>query len=834
MQSLSAPRPQRPLIISLVIVALVCAGLLGWWRHGQTPGTEEVSAFLNRTAGAGRVRFSVVKMDVLSQGSDSQLTVVATARSIGPLYTKNDAADYLRNTLRLDAVTAEEARRLLSSPGASAQPEFQSVAPFPSDPYAAEILRVISPAGTPFAFRGVLDAHRESGSWNFALLSGGFEGAGPQGELRAAFGNSAYAVGDTGDEARLRVLVTNFEAFAGRVAGLRQNRAAVRAAAAEERRKAFLAQIAPGRVFRGTAVDAGTHRETPLYLEITGLSPENEVRAILRNDDSWRLARPFQGTWSADEHFEKTVLTLTSLPNQAVRNAGPFLSNSQVWKFALRVEARGELTEENKFFQYQFQPITAEQVAALQARLDGEFERAIAATEPGVLYLGTAVSRASGAAEPMFLRFGPRTQGSESLEASFESTVRTWKRPLHGTVATNASRSGGAPIRLQTGPNEAVEEAPATRSALGDHGELNLRLSLEQGTLVGGDERFTYKFAVAGAADLQRLEASRLERVRRLDAVMRSGIVYDGAMRTDRGYVFRTRLEFTKVDRSAGVMTVRFRSLERPKVFREFLGTWDPAGDSIELKTADQAVWDNTAGFKIPFFIPKSTATLHLVLTENSLTGRIAGDPHWEMIFSADAFLSVPTEGAETNSPFADGGVFPPLPKNEGAYLLGQGNWVSLPTNHGHVVAEPVPKPDDDEEAAIALRALKGIKGDDDPPEETSKGKGKEKPTIPYLMFDGKDPRPANHGPVIVLLFVGPASAGEPEVELARAQTLADGRRRVKIMGGSPTTIRVGEQRLAAYVRRVAPNAILLTTTSATARGAYIFNAGAGYELIQE
>ena len=34
----------------------------------------------------------------------------------------------------------------------------------------------------------------------------------------------------------------------------------------------FLAQIAPGRVFRGTAVEAGTQRETPLYLEIVGLS----------------------------------------------------------------------------------------------------------------------------------------------------------------------------------------------------------------------------------------------------------------------------------------------------------------------------------------------------------------------------------------------------------------------------------------------------------------------------------------------------------------------------------------------------------------------------------
>ena len=46
-------------------------------------------------------------------------------------------------------------------------------------------------------------------------------------------------------------------------------------------------------------------------------------------------------------------------------------------------------------------------------------------------------------------------------------TGHAWKRPLHGTIVANARRSGGAPIRLQTGQNEAVEEASAT-SVLGE------------------------------------------------------------------------------------------------------------------------------------------------------------------------------------------------------------------------------------------------------------------------------------------------------------------------------------------------------------------------------
>ncbi len=825
MQPSPAIRPQRKIIVNLIILALIGVGCLIWWRNGQTPGTEEVTAFLNRTVGGGRVRFSVVKRDALSQGEAGlNIMIVATARTAGPLYTKIDTADYLNKTIQLDPRTSSEARRILSNPGSSAQPEFQGATPFPADPYLAIILRATSPAGATFVYHAVLDAYREGGTWKFTLVSGGFEGGGLAGEARAAFGESAYALGEAGDEARLHILVANFEAFAGRVAGVRQDRAA----ASADRRSSFLAQIAPGRIFRGTAVEAGTRRETPLYLEIIGLSSENEVTAVLRNENSWHVARSFNGSWSADEQFEKPVLTLASTASQAVRNAGPFLDNTQAWKFTLNVDSRGELSEQNRFFQYRFQPIPQEQVAALQSRLEGEFERAVAATEPGVLYLGTAVSRTSGATEPIFLRFGQRVQGSESLVASFESTIRTWKRPLHGMIVTNARRSGGAPIRLQTSLKEAVEEA-VRGSVLNDQGELNLSLGLEQGLLVGGDERFTYRLAVASTADLERLESGRIERGRQLNRVVRNGIVYEGIMREDRGSVFRTRLEFTRIDRAANVITARFRSLDRLNVFREFVGTWDPAGDSIVLNATELGVWDQNLGFNIPFFVTHAGAILHLALTGNSITGRIAGEPHWTMDFSADAFLAAPTEVAEPNSPAAAGGLLPALPKTEGAYLLSNGGWVSLPANHGHIVSEPAPKMTEDEESAIMMRALKT--GTAFEPEGK---KGKEKEMVSFLEFDGKDPRPAARGPTIVLLFIGPESAGVPAAELARAQILADGRRRIKLTANSPAPIKLGDHRLAAYVRPVAANAVVLTTTSAAAPGNYIFNAGVGYELMQE
>ena len=819
MQPSPVSRSQRTLIASLVVVALIGAGFFVRWRQPRAPGIDVVTTFLNQTVGADRILFSVEKLEPLAESASGwKMIVVAKTRTIEPLYSKIDSAEYLSRTIRLNPATLAEARRVLADPGASAQPAFQGAAPFPPDPYQAVFLQVNSPAGTVSTFNGVLDAHREDGVWKFTLVSGGFEGGGAQGAARSSFGKTSYAIGDVGDEARLHALVSDFEAFAGRVAGIGRNLESARLA---ERRKAFLAQIAPGRVFGGTAVAAASLHETPLYLEIIDRPSENAVTAAVRNDNSWHVVRSFQGTWSADDKFEDPVLNLTSLASEAIRNAGPIVETTQVWRFALHLDSHGELTEQNRFFKYRLQPLAPEQVASVQARLEAEYERAVAATEPGLLYLGTATSRTANATETVFLRFGPRPQGNESVEAALESTTRAWKRPLHGTIMVDARRSDGAPIRLLGSSKDAAGDA-LPGSVLRDPGELNLRLGLEQGSIVGRDERFTYRFAVAAAADLQRLEASRLERMRRLDDAVKGGIVYEGTLREDHRYVFHTRLEFTRVDRAAGVITARVRSSNRLNVFREFLGNWDEGGDSIVLNATDVGEQDKNFGSNVPFFVNRENTTLRLALTGNSLTGTIAGDPHWEIDYPADSFLAAPTEGS-----------LPPLPKNDGAYLLSNGSWEALPANHGHVVTEPAPDATEDEMAAMTIRALKGIGGETEPV-LNSKRKDKDKEMVSYLEFDGKDRRPAAHGPAMVLLFVGPELAGEPAIELAPATLLKDGRRRIKIAGNAPTTIRLGDQRVAAYVRPIASKAILLTTTSVPPAGSYIFNAGAGYELIRE
>jgi hypothetical protein len=751
------------------------------------------------------------------EGGELQLAVAATARATGPLYTRVDTVDYLMRTFRIDPESTAEARRALAEKAAS------GVLGVPADPFGATLLQLNAAADTPLSFQGVVSARRSGGSWSFSLLSGGFAGSGPQGDIRSSFGNPSFALGDPDDEGRLRREVADFQAFATRAASVRRERESAEASAAEERKRAFLALIAPGRVFRGRAIEAGEQQGTTLFLEIADVSAEGGVTAFLRNEGSWRGARTFQGTWSAEDAAEAPTLNLVSPPEQAVLNAGPFVENTQTWTLALHADPQGGLSEQNSLYQYRFQPISPDQVAAAKTRLEAEFNRALAATEPGMLYHGTAVSRASGAAEPILLRFGGPSDGGQSLRCQFESTTRSWKRPLHGLILGNSRRSGGEPIRLQSGGPEAVDDAPAD-SVLGDKDDLDIHLGFDGSSLVGGDAQYAYQLAPAGEADLKQLEAARSERARFFLNAVRTGIEYDGLLREEQGFVARARLEIGRVDPQTGAVAARVDSLEWPNVHRDFVGTCDPSGSSIVLVGTNRGFFDSSGEFDIPFLIAPSPATLHLALTGTSITGVIEGNPHWVMEFPAATFLAAPTEGVGAGPPPA-GAVFPAFPEEDGAYLLLRGSWAALPRNNGHVVVETVKEPSGILQATNIADALTK--------EIASLAAKKKEKKISYLEFDGKDPLPESTGQAVVLCLVGPAMAGHSKVQITSTEMQKEGQRRVEIGGGSPEKIVFGDE-LATYTREVSPGHILITTTSALGAGSYALNVGGGFEFRQD
>jgi hypothetical protein len=822
---MNTPSSKKALIAAAASAVLVLGALL-YWRATTHVAPEDVSAFLDSTVGTGRVRFTVTKLEAMGQDdAGRRIAVTAKAWPVQPLYAKADTADFLQATFQLDQDSTAEARKLLADKATAKNTHLTAGRPLPADPFQAAILQATAPADASFGYSGVVGVHREGSHWAFSLISGNFDGTGPQGDPRSTFASPSYVAGDAGDEAHLRAAVADFQAFAGRVAEVHSAVERARTAVVDARRNAFLARIAPGRLFSGTASEAGEQNGTPIFLEITALSG-NDVTAVLRNEGSWHNARIFQGTWNADDGFQQTTLTLFSPAAQAVHNAGPILENTQNWSFDLNVDASGRMTEQNRNFQYRLQPVPPAQAAAIRSRLEAEFEQAEAATEPGSLYQGAATSRSSGQSLPILLRFATKSEDGRTFEATIESTTRSWRRPLHGSIIDNARRSRGTPIHLATATAEAALDAPPD-SALGDQDDLEISLAAADGALSGGDANFTYQFARAEETDLSRLAAGRAERARHFMGVLRDGIAYDGTLREDQGFITHARLEITRVDRKTGAVTASIHSLARSKVYREFTGTCDPAGGALALNAASRGSFGEDGSFDIPFLTSASASAVHLELTGNSLKGRIEGDPHWTMEFPAGIFLSATTEGAEANSPPANGSVFPEFPKAPGAYLLSHGSWAAMPRNNGHVVVETITKKSDLSLPSNIVGAVDmGVR---------QLANLKDKTKVSYLEFDGKEARPESSGQTMLILFVGPTPAGKPPFELAPTELQKkDGIRRIEVATAPGAEVRLGEQRLAAYVRGAGTGYTLFTTTSALSAGTYAFNADAPYELTQE
>jgi hypothetical protein len=811
---------KRALLAVALVLVLAVAGILGWRLWGSRIPTEDLAAFLNKKVGAGKLEFTDLRVGVTRlDESDLQLTVAATARTLLPLYSRVDSTDYLRGTLNLDPESTAEVRRMVADKDALHRPEFERLRPFPPDPYQAVILRLTAQAGVSFAYQAIVAAHREGDKWGFTLVSGAFGGGAPTGDARSSFGDFSFLAGDSRDDARLRVLGTDLQAFAERVGATQRKIEAAHAAAVAVRREALMARLAPGSGFRGVALRPGEQQGTALYLEITGLSEGNAVTALLRNAGGWHYARPFQGSWTADDEFESLTLNLSSPLDEAVRNAGPFLENTQAWTFQLRLDPRGDLSEANRNIQYRFQYLNAGQLPPLKAALGAEFERAMSATAPGALYHGTAVSKATGASETVLLRFAGRSEDGESLQGAIESTSRAWRRRIEGSVIGNSRRSDGAPVRLRSGPAEAVEGAPAD-SVLGDRDGLEIRLSAGARELAGEDERFTYRFSTVEAGDLARLDAARAAQVDRFGLALRDGIAFDGTIRDDQGSITRARLEIDRVDRKMGTISASIHSLVLLDVYQDFTGTLNPTDLSLTLATTGHGKFDSSDDLAVPFLVAPVARTLQLALVGNSITGAINGDTHWVMDFPVGQFLATKVEGADAGSPPANGSVFPAFPKTAGAYALSSGTWKPLPHNNGHVIVETTHEMNAEELAGGPLGLVSlGVR------RLTEKGE-----KFTFLEFDGKDPRPELRDSDVVILFVGEPK-GSPPVELAPLESVKDGKRRIEILGGASGPVRFGEQRVAAYVRQVGPDSVLLTTTAVLPAGPYAFNAEAGYEL---
>jgi hypothetical protein len=805
----------------LAALGLLVAGVAYVWVERSPVRQADVEAFLDRSRGAGRIHFSVDRLVTLRrEEGGAQVAVVATGTATEPLFTATGTSGYLARTFGAAPRSPADAQRILLGRMRAGE-----AGALPGNPYQATILEAKSRAGAVFDFQGIVDVKHGGGQPALSLVSGGFVGTGPQGEPRSAFSGPTFVAGDPQDDSRLRALLADVESAAAQEARASPAPRPGPPPGAEGLRGALLGELAVGRIFQGLATEAGLEQGATLYLEIVEVSQDGGVRALLRNEGGWELAREFRGHVGAAGGVDAATLALVSHPNQAVRGGGPILEDAQTWSLALRWNPPGGLSGESRHYEFTFQPLGAPEAAEAVSRLRGEYDGAVEATAPGALYVGSATSVASGASEPVLLRFIGREGRGAALIARMESANQAWKRGLRGSILANSRRSGGEPILLLADGAGAAQDAPAD-SALGWHDDLEIRLSADRGSLAGRDGHFTYRLAVAKDADLHRLETDRAERLARLAALFRPGVAFDGTFREEQGFTTHARLEVDSVDRETGAVSAHIGSRSLLNVRREFQGVFDPSGSALVLEATARGSFHADEDFDVPFLKTGAPATLRLSPSGNSIAGKIEGDPTWTIDFPVGIFLSAPVEPEGLAPAAGDARPYPEFPKAGGAYLLREGAWVALPRNQGHFVDQTI-KPNADLHLSLNVLDLLG------------QGIGlvtreKEKKVVTFFQFDGKDPRPVSRGGAVTVLFVGPAPAGKPAVELALGELQKDGSRRVLKAGGPADVLRFGETRVAAYVRQVSPGCVMLTSTSGLEAGPYAFNADTGYELTRE
>jgi hypothetical protein len=830
-------RRQRWRFVAVGVGMLLMAGVYLSWRALSRPvGAAELTTFLEKRA-ANTIHISSLEIGTVAVGDGRlRISFAAKGRTVEPLYVRVDAAEYLSRELHITIESATNAGSGASASQAAPIPESGSLGPPPPDPRDATILQLRNPTGTPVLYQGTLEAVRSNNGWDLKVIDESFGDAGTSlGRSRASFGSSTFVVGEPSDAAELLARAAALSKYASRLADAKRVGAAARKDERSARLQSFIEHLAPGTLYRGAAVDQNGQSSPALFLEITGLSGGNQVNALLRNDGGWHDSRRFRGEWSDDPDCRVLSITLSSRPNEAIRNSGPILEDAQLWRFNFQADANGDLTGADRNYRYHFARLSAGQAASLKEELAADFDAVFAATMPGAVYDGVAVSRSTQNSEPLILRFVERDEAGTYLAGRFESPTRKIRRAFTGSLIGNSHRSAGLPVRLVSAAANAAPDAGGA-SMLGCENDLALRMRLDGQNLIGEDALFSYRFSPATAADLHAFDAVRAERSRRFLQALKPSIEYDGTIRDDQGYVVHTRLHILRVEPEKRLVAATIESRGQTRFFREFTGSCDPSEGLLVLDTTSRANLDSDSDLGVPLFSAGRRFSVRFLLSEDDLVGKIDNDEQTTLDFPLGTFLQ------ETP-------ILPSYPVAAGGYVLKGGVWLALPRNGGRAIPYKPPS-----KTNPLVRDLGGIlnsatggllhaggdalrPGDSGAPAPRP-GKASD------LMFDGRDPIPEVDGAHLVVLYVGapqsppkaPASGqrnsnDRPSIEIAPTTTGKDGKRSADLIRISPDVQGFGNQRIAAYVFESDKGTVLLTATGPVPAGTYAVDADEPFEL---
>ena len=830
------PTPRAPLSRAAILawalgglaVVLLAVGL-GWWNYEHSkPANRLLLAELNRRVGT-TAHYDKIQVSVSpGPGPSVRIDFTAQGRLTESLYAAEDTRNHLANELHYQTAETEAAARILRSRDRDRLIEWARLGPPPADPLGAVLLREVAAHGAPVTTTGVAQAARAGQEWKLGFGALATEPASlAEGRPRGAFGQPAFVLTQPADAAKLKALVEENQAYGRRVVAAANDFAQKLAEEKAARLDRLLSGLQAGAIYSG--VGSNAQESHPVYLEFTGARKgPATVTALLRNDGGWLDTRGFAGVWRTDEDGSRLTLDLSTQNNQSVPNGGQFL-DSYAWSMSLELDDTGHLAgRTNGGWQITFDRVPEAEVAKLRAQVNGEFTDLLALTAPGSVLLGSGVNRNNGASEALLLYFTSQDPKAGIIHGRFQSPERgNLRREFSGVLVANRYRANGHPLRISLRSADHSRLAP-NDTLLGNSWDRDLPLKDEAGELTGELQGIDYRFARATPDQLAELERRNRDKESQFAAVFRTGAVYSGTVRHTGGYVSRVRLHIQQVDPLEHTVTYSLDSLEYPGVFRQFSGSYDVVGLTVDAVSTQKLRVSNNAHLEVPFFKYSYNFSLRLTRNETEISGESheLGTSGWTLSFP----LQAPAAARTPEAP-GTGAAGPSIyPEAEGAYVLRDGAWVALPRNNGKVTYGTQQVVNN---VLGVLNALSGGKNTAKVAEMSDK--------LADLTFDGTAPIPMVPPQNVTVLFVGkpvpatpdviaknPELADYPGMEMTSTQTDAGGRRQADLLRIAAGHAGFREKRVSASMDDIDDRHYLLTATAPLPAGTYALGVSGG------
>ena len=849
------------LVVAASVAAIVLIlGARWYWSRRIRPPTDLVTAYiLNQFA---PLPVAVAGLD-LKYGEPTEVgcpvTLQARVVTKEPLYRAADTAEYLRTHAAMEMTAIAAANRLLDGPdgahlraalGAAFDPQTgsqpvpgtapqivpttapgaapQRLPTAPSPPLEdITLVTTQTPPGASVVVSGTLLAWRNAGTWGFSgdlhWNRATFEGK------RNVPNQATFALDVPADVERLSSLIAAHAGYAARV------QAAATAYAPElgrERRQrvdAYAQRFSPGALLSGVFVDPARSESHRVAFEIVAAGAATQtVTALLHNDGGWSEARPFQGEWSVPASDDLCNLTLRTRDEDRIDDAGPLLEKRGALMVVLQVRPDGATSDARG--QWQLRCIDPAGAADVKAEFTRPVFQAMAATKPGFMYRGVAVSRLRQTTETVQLRFTEQDPAGLVLRAILESPpapgagpATSLSRPFRGTILGNTYRSSNRPIRLRSDDADRIARASQT-SPFGvntTNNSLTIALSVDGTRLVGEDNYFTY--------DLERVSQETGDRRQETAG-------------GDRKSEPRTQNPEPKT------AVVAATSGEAPA---SKLGEPTAPGTATDVSVANPGPSSAIHQPVSPITVSQAPITAAAAAAARPLFGD--ADVQEIILRSLKTFSMQP-----------------------GAYVFFEGSWVPLPKNNGRWVRtlaqaangkfatlnawedKLAGRTGDSRQATGHSPAAEPKTQNTEPKTGVSRGQetgdrdvqlrtpnseprtaAAAAPPAAYIMFDGRKRVPAVSGKNLTLLFVGelptvpsevlakhPELKTYPLVEVAPMKTTSNGSRLAPLVEIAPGLLAFGPNRVDAMIETPGEDVAFLRCTVPLAPGRYALSAG--------